>query len=375
MIETSLTDSQKILLSCHEYSRWTKKKFLIEVKQNYTLLVQEWNLLNKEIGEKLKSKNTWTVDKEDLSQLAAEIAQLKENLPKVLNKNVLTAASKINLIEEELQNTKKLAESKQLEASQWKARCEVATADCQKEKEENIKLKCEVQELTQQLSQQSDYCSSLGSACCTLLWRVSKNEESIQSILVGSKIDEFLCLVSNTLESYLSAYKEEWPQDTSEEQSFILALCGIITNIAASALGRDFLVTNQYGRQLIDTYLKVLSEAPNGKAAKLKNLILMSLYNISINQKGIKYICTKKGLLSLLSWILQDEKIVDNRVNSLRLIQSIICEDVNISLIHELEEALPNQMFEEMLQEKNRDIKELALEILSDIQQHKTHEQ
>jgi len=46
-------------------------------------------------------------------------------------------------------------------------------------------LKCEVQELTQQLSQQSDYCSSLGSACCTLLWRVSKNEESIQSILVG----------------------------------------------------------------------------------------------------------------------------------------------------------------------------------------------
>ncbi|VDI07469.1 heat shock factor 2-binding protein-like [Mytilus galloprovincialis] len=351
------------------------KKFLIEVKQNYTSLVQEWNLLNKEIGEKLKSKNIWTVDKEDLSQLAAEIAQLKENLPKVLNKNVLTAASKINLIEEELQLSKKLAESKQLEASQWKARCEVATADCQKEKEENIKLKCEVQELTQQLSQQSDYCSSLGSACCTLLWRVSKNEESIQSILVGSKIDEFLCLVSNTLESYLSAYKEEWPQDTSEEQSFILALCGIITNIAASALGRDFLVTNQYGRQLIDTYLKVLSEAPNGKAAKLKNLILMSLYNISINQKGIKYICTKKGLLSLLSWILQDEKIVDNRVNSLRLIQSIICEDVNISLIHELEEALPNQMFEDMLQEKNRDIKELALEILSDIQQHKTHEQ
>jgi hypothetical protein len=39
-------------------------------------------------------------------------------------------------------------------------------------------------QLTQQLSQQSDYCSNLGSACCTLLWRVSKNEESLQSILV-----------------------------------------------------------------------------------------------------------------------------------------------------------------------------------------------
>jgi len=28
----------------------------------------------------------------------------------------------------------------------------------------------------------------------------------------------------------LSAYKDEWPHDTSEEQSFILALCGIITS-------------------------------------------------------------------------------------------------------------------------------------------------
>ena len=124
----------------------------------------------------------------------------------------------------------------------------------------------------------------------------------------------------------------------------------------------------------MDTYLKVLSDAPNGKAAKLKNLVLMSLYNISINQKGIKYICTKKGLLSLLSWILQDEKIVENRVNSLRLIQSIMCEDINISLIPELEEAIPSHMFEELLQEKNKDIKELALEILSDIQQHKRHQ-
>ena len=31
-------------------------------------------------------------------------------------------------------------------------------------------------------------------------------------------------------------------------------------------------------------------------------------------------------------------------------------------------------MFEELLQEKNKDIKELALEILSDIQQHKRHQ-
>jgi hypothetical protein len=50
-------------------------------------------------------------------------------------------------------------------------------------------------------------------------------------------------------------------------------------DIAASALGRDFLVSNQYGRQLMDTYLKVLSDAPNGKAAKLKKYNVLQYIN------------------------------------------------------------------------------------------------
>ena len=45
-----------------------------------------------------------------------------------------------------------------------------------------------------------------------------------------TKVDEFLSLVSSTLESYLQAYKEDWPQDGMEETQFILALCGIITS-------------------------------------------------------------------------------------------------------------------------------------------------
>ena len=40
-------------------------------------------------------------------------------------------------------------------------------------------------ELNEQLSQQADYCSSLGAASCTLLWRVSQREDCIHSILSG----------------------------------------------------------------------------------------------------------------------------------------------------------------------------------------------
>ena len=44
---------------------------------------------------------------------------------------------------------------------------------------------CEVNELSQQLSQQAEYCFSMGAACCTLLWRVSRHEDCIHTILSG----------------------------------------------------------------------------------------------------------------------------------------------------------------------------------------------
>ena len=48
-----------------------------------------------------------------------------------------------------------------------------------------LSVQMEVSELTSQLVQQTDYCSSMGSACCTLLWRVSQQEEVVPSILGG----------------------------------------------------------------------------------------------------------------------------------------------------------------------------------------------
>jgi len=35
------------------------------------------------------------------------------------------------------------------------------------------------------------------------------------------------------------------------------------------------------------------------------SLILMTLYNVSINKKGLKYISAKPGILGVLAWLLQ----------------------------------------------------------------------
>jgi len=49
--------------------------------------------------------------------------------------------------------------------------------------------------------------------------------------ILQTKVDEFLSVISNTLESYLITYSEDpLPAINSDEVQFVLALCGIITS-------------------------------------------------------------------------------------------------------------------------------------------------
>lgn len=41
----------------------------------------------------------------------------------------------------------------------------------------------QVNEMMQQLNQQADYCASMGYACCSLLWRVSQQEQAVEAML------------------------------------------------------------------------------------------------------------------------------------------------------------------------------------------------
>jgi hypothetical protein len=50
------------------------------------------------------------------------------------------------------------------------------------------------------------------------------------NFLFQSQVDEFLQLVSSTLQSYHATYTDGLPGETSEEAQFVLALCGIITS-------------------------------------------------------------------------------------------------------------------------------------------------
>ena len=66
----------------------------------------------------------------------------------------------------------------------------------------------------------------------------------------------------------------------SEEFTLLLSIGGIITNIAATALGREFLMTKEVGVRVLDDLILYLSELPVQHCVQIKNLILKVIYNI-----------------------------------------------------------------------------------------------
>ncbi|XP_064393333.1 heat shock factor 2-binding protein-like isoform X2 [Halichondria panicea] len=344
-----------------------------QVKQNLCELGTEWRQLQQDMSitpdqPTVQIGSTVVVSKAELDSLATETMMLKEFLPKVLNPDYLSTFSQLSHVEQELCSVLEEREGLVTHCEQLERRTEAVLTDYEQEKKDKFAAKCEAMELSQQLSQQADYCSSLGSACCTLLWRVSRHEDCIHSILSGSKVSEFLELVSSTLQSFLAAYTEDLPSEESDEAQFILALCGIVTNIAASAYGRDYLSESGNGRVLIDMLCSVLSTAPNTQpCSKMKGLILMALYNISINQKGLQYLTSKDELMKVLAWMLQGGMDSTNKLHCLKLLQSLILEPQSSEVVHQALEAVPMQLLQKLSSDINTEVQEAALELMSDL--------
>ncbi|BFZ22376.1 hypothetical protein BsWGS_25416 [Bradybaena similaris] len=348
---------------------------LAEVKCNVNYIQQEWADLQAVISgtahpQNLLTKDNVIVSKTSLHKMAAEMDQVKRLLPKLLNQALMTSASKLAQLEGESEKVKKERDEMKGEVIHWKNQLATAVADVQKEKAVQLELQVSVKDLTDHLSQQSEFSFSLGSVCCTLLWRLSRQEDCIHTIVSGSKSAEFLALVSSSVDSYLSTYMaDQWPDPSTDEAAFILALCGTVTNIAASALGREHLASSPQGQAVIDTFLAFIKDAPLRKSGPMKSLMLMFLYNISINQKGMKYLCSKPGLIPMMCWHVTEETDIESRVNTLRVLHSLTSDETSIRIMHELKENLPLCQLQQLTTSPNKDIQDLSLDIIMDLRQ------
>ncbi|MBN3296767.1 HSF2B protein, partial [Amia calva] len=292
--------------------------------------------------------------------------QVREFLPKVLNVELFEMLNKLSVSEANLQSDLNQTFSQ----SSY-----VCVLECELTKcaglylQEKLVLKEHLYEAREQLQQQAEYCTQMGAAVCTLLWSTSSKEEAVKDILSSSRAETFFTVSGQTLQSFVNSledYVRPEQQDlSSDDNQFVLALAGVITNIAAVASGRDFLSSSS--QVLLDTMMQLLGEMKPGVCSKLKVLMLMTLYNVSINVKGLKYISDSPGLIPLLWSLLQDPDL-EVCLHTLRLLQSLVLEEEVLSKVAtELQETLPLKRIQELAASRHSTVRKAAREMLDDM--------
>ncbi|XP_014677661.1 PREDICTED: heat shock factor 2-binding protein-like [Priapulus caudatus] len=303
--------------------------------------------------------------------LELEAKQLKQSLKQTIQQDIHQLSEALDKTLDETETLRAKLGGATAEVSCWKSRLEAKQQILEEEKEEKCHLRCEAQLLSNQLGQQSEYCVSLGSALATLLWRVSQTESSTHAMLQGSKVDDFLRLVVGTLDSYVQTYNDDTPctqmVEDSEESHFVLALCGIITNIAAVPYGRHFLMGNVSGRELVEMYTDVLRSISPPSFPKLRKLLLMALYNVSINKEGLKLLSQSHGIIGRLAYTVTSDTCEGNREHALRLIQSLVYEMQSPGLLQELLEVLPRPTLQELSEVTHGNLQKGIIEMMTDL--------
>ncbi|XP_063080611.1 heat shock factor 2-binding protein isoform X7 [Cavia porcellus] len=208
------------------------------------------------------------VRKKDLDRLTTEVMQIRDFLPRILNGDFLESFQKLKILEKHLEMKEQELEQLKLDREHFKARLETLQADCGREKKEKLALQQQLNEAKQQLLQQAEYCTEMGATTCTLLWGVSGSEEVVKTILGGEKALKFFHITGQTMESFVKALDGDVKDLNSDENQFVFALAGIVTNVAAIACGREFLVNSS--RVLLDTMLQLLGDLKPGQCTKLK---------------------------------------------------------------------------------------------------------
>ncbi|XP_039101444.1 heat shock factor 2-binding protein [Hyaena hyaena] len=305
------------------------------------------------------------VRKKDLERLTTEVMQIRDFLPRILNGEVLESFQKLKIVEKNLERKEQELEQLRMDCEHFKARLEIVQVDSTREKKEKLALRQQLNEAKQQLLQQAEYCTAMGAAACTLLWGVSSSEDVVKAILGGDKALKFFNITGQTMESFVKSLDGDVKELDSDENQFVFALAGIVTNVAAIACGREFLVNSS--RVLLDTILQLLGDLKPGQCTKLKVLLLMALYNVSINLRGLKYISESPGFIPLLWWLLSDPD-AEVCLHAMRLVQSVVLEpEVFCKSASEFRSSLPLQRILAMAKSRNPRLQAAARELLEDL--------
>ncbi|XP_018306427.1 heat shock factor 2-binding protein [Mycetomoellerius zeteki] len=233
----------------------------------------------------------------------------------------------------------------------------------------------EIERLKDQILSQSTYCTSLGAVLGNLTWRASRFPQIVDTWLSNfqGKIEEFLSIVNGTFGAFVNTYRSAFPPTSNVEYQFVMGLLGIVTNISASPEGREFLITNSNGTEFVQKLIKLTPELPSAPGTvSLKRLILMILYNVSMNKTGLQYLLESR-VGDTLSHCLDDEASSEEmQLLCLRVLQSVTYNLEEPKYIHDLTTLIPIERLEIMNSSAKRsDISNAAKQIIEHLRHSK----
>ncbi|XP_049828996.1 heat shock factor 2-binding protein-like [Schistocerca gregaria] len=188
----------------------------------------------------------------------------------------------------------------------------------------------ELQNLKFQLLCQSQYCAHVGSIIGNLIWKGARDPKFSEALLDSNLRRDFLYIISDALLSFMETYALELPPGCTEEAQFILSIVGAVANMAACPAGRQVLSGSDAARQLMIEFITYLPILPLPSGNKLKQLMLMALYNVSINKRGLRFLQDHaEKLVQALGYVMRSDTSLTCDVASPVVID---CIDESISL-------------------------------------------
>jgi len=222
--------------------------------------------------------------------------------------------------------------------------------------------------------------------------------------------------VNGTFGAFVNTYRSAFPPTSNVEYQFVMGLLGIVTNISASPEGREFLITNSSGMEFVQKLIKLTPELPSAPGTVslkryshiLKNyfiayfqscfrlsylsprfpytpiflhfigenktsiisqdrncrLMLMILYNVSMNKTGLQYLLESR-VEDTLSHCLDDEASSEEmQLLCLRVLQSVTYDLDKPKYIHNLITTIPIERIEIMASAKRSDISNAAKQVI-----------
>ncbi|XP_046387920.1 uncharacterized protein LOC124157329 [Ischnura elegans] len=251
----------------------------------------------------------------EIKQLDNETQAIKNGVLEIIEVCLPKVDSGIHHIQSELKSTEismtqAIRTSKKYSAETQALREEAKVLKSQFSSQENlisslkkdiIRKNEQLKILQDQLAQERNMCTSIGSTLACMLWRACRESEVVTSMLSWYKFPEFLKIATGTLESFNNTYiidsnEMAIPIAGSEEGHFVAGMIGTVTNMSASPSGREILLGSESGQQLLACIVETLAFIPSPRGDYLRRLLLMTVYNIIIEEAGLEFLLKLGGL-------------------------------------------------------------------------------